>query len=135
MPLSEEDALLLRDGDIVLVPMQVEHTNNHYDKPSGVKVACLSPQNLYMREEREKGPPRLDIQSSRIHSIAHLMLRINDRVEWDASGPGASFEPERGKVVFIDGGEITIRQDKERTPRNRVILKSALRRISSKGTK
>lgn len=134
MPLSKEDALLLRDGDIVLVPMRVERTNNHYDS-TGVKVVCLSPQNLYGRDEHEKGAPKLDIQSSRIHSILKLPLRVDDLVEWDVRGPGASSEPDTGKVMFIDGDDITVRQDKERTPRNRVILKGALRRRKPKESK
>lgn len=134
MPLSKEDALLLRDGDIVLVPMRVARTNNHFDS-TGVKVVCVSPQNLHGRDEHEKGPPNLDIQSSRIHSILSLPLRVDDLVEWDAAGPGASRVPETGMVKFIDGDDITVRQDKERSPRNRVILKGALRRYKPKESK
>lgn len=134
MPLSKQDALMLREGDVVLVPMRVVRTNNHFDS-TGVKVVCLSPQSQYSREEREKGPAQVDIQSNYIHGIFKLPIRVDDRVEWDVRGTNASREPETGKVLFIDGDDITVRQDKERTPRNRVILKGALRRCKPKESK
>lgn len=132
MALTEEDALLVREGDTVLVPVRVVRTNNHYDS-QGVLFNVLSPQILYGRDEYAKGPPVISIKSSQVHSIVEMPVAVRDHVEWNASGPGACPEPETGVVVHIDGDDITVKQDKERTPRNRVILRQALtRRLSPK---
>ncbi|AXQ68783.1 hypothetical protein HOU00_gp342 [Caulobacter phage CcrPW] len=131
MPLSEEEALLIRDGDIVLVPIKVMRSNNHFDR-DGVSLRVQSPQILHGRDEIEKGQPEFSIKTSQVHSIAAMPLRLKDHVKWDASGPGAEYMPETGVVVHIDGDDITVKQDKERTPRNRVILRRALTRYNPK---
>lgn len=128
--LTEEDALNLRDGDIVLVPYAVKRTNNHFDKGTGVKLTCRATHNDYrMREEREKGPALVDIQSRYVHSVFRRTLRIGDWVEWDREGVGAGAAVEQGRIIFSDGDEHTVKQRADRTVRNRVIKHGALRRI------
>lgn len=135
MGLTQEDALNLRDGDVVLVPMVVQRTNNHFDTRTGVKVTCVSTQNDYrMREEREeKGVITVDIQSRYISEVTKRTLREGDWVKWDMVGPGSAVGNcpafEQGKIVFIDGADITVKQRLDRTPRNRVIGIKALTRI------
>lgn len=128
--LAEIDALNLRDGDVVLVPYVIKRTNSHFDKSSGVKLTCLATHHDYrMREEREKGPLLVDIQTRFVHSVHRRALRVGDWVEWDRESVGAGADVEQGRILFIDGDEYTVKQRADRTVRNRVIKHGALRRI------
>lgn len=101
--LSEADVKNLRDGDVVLVPMVVAHTNSYFDKQFGMKVTCQSTEVDHRpREEREKGPRRVDVMSPFIHSVWRRPVRVGD---WVSFGAG-----ETGKIVFLDGTEATVRR-------------------------
>lgn len=105
--LSEDEAKNIRAGDIVLVPMYVERTDNYFDRGRGMKIVVRSTESDHRpREEREKGPRLLDIRSTYIHSVAVRPLEVGDWVEWDVS----SVNYGSGKVAFIDGTEVAVRR-------------------------
>lgn len=108
MSLLEDDAKNLRDGDVVLVPMVVHHTNHHFDKAGfGMKVSCLSTEVDHRpREEREKGPRVVDVMSRYIHSVWRRPIKVGDWVAWEGSGLR-----HQGKVVFLaDNEEAVVRR-------------------------
>lgn len=95
MPLSKEDAHLLREDDWVLVPMRVDRTNNHWDA-NGVTVHLRTPfADKRPWAEREASPKRPEtLPSNYIHSVHHLKLKVGDWVE----GP----DDVKGLILFID---------------------------------
>lgn len=107
MSLTEADIKNLRQGDIVLVPMVVEYANDQFVKGSGVKVVCRSTEVDHRpREEREKGPRRVDIMSRFIHSVASRPIKIGDWVIWQEDDL-----QRKGKVSFLtDNQEATVRR-------------------------
>jgi hypothetical protein len=101
MPLSPEDALTLRDGDIVLVPARVHRTNNHWSPGTGVSVYLVDPTpDRRLNSERDAKPQRdpLATVSGLIHSVVHQDLRVKDRVEF-AEDDGVITT---GTILFID---------------------------------
>lgn len=121
MPLSEPAALDLRDGDIVLVPMRVERTNNHFDTGVGVKCLLLSPELPPMSERGKEGPKKVEIYSRFIHEVHHRAVRSGD---WVSCGELT------GKItVILDDYEVVVRVRQESTPASRVFQTALLERI------
>jgi len=110
MALSPEDALTLRDGDIILVPARVTRTNGHYDKGTGVSVYFDDPTpDRRTMSEKEAKPQRASMGtvSRLIHSVLRQEFRIQDLVEF-AEDDGVVTT---GHILFIDAltQEATIR--------------------------
>jgi len=103
--LSEPEALNLRDGDIVLIKMRVERTNNHFDGGSGMKLVLTSPETQHTRAEREAGPKRVEIQSIYAHSVFYRELRVDDWVEGSTPDDPVM---RQGRIKFILGDEVTV---------------------------
>ncbi len=134
MSLTKEEADNVRDGDIILVPLMVERTNNHFATGIGMKIVTRSIEvDHRSREEREKGPRLLDIMSRCVHSVAFRQIRLGDWVEWFTHPASDLVATEKsvaqGKVVHIDGKEYTIKQRECVNPRNKVLQFSEIRRI------
>lgn len=132
MALSEEEALSLREGDVVLAPMLVRSTNNHFDKGVGVSLSCMVPTTTGVRElptnEFRSGKEYLaGIASSLVHSVHKKVIREGDWVKY----PGP-FDPV-GKVKSVIGAEAVVRkrftQDDE--SKHAVFPISKLARISA----
>lgn len=105
MNLTEDEQRNIREGDIVLVPMRVRDTNNHFDKGMGVKITCQSPAQDYRpREEREKGPVMLHLMGMLIHSVARRMLRAGDWVNLTLGVVRA-----QGKIVCVVDDEAVVK--------------------------
>lgn len=107
MSLPESECDNLRDGDIILVPMFVERTNNHFAPNHGMKIVCRSTEvDHRSREDREKGPRLVDIMSRHVHSVLRRPIRVGDWVAWESSGLR-----HQGKVVFLtDNEEVVVRR-------------------------
>jgi hypothetical protein len=119
--LAKEAALELRDGDIVLVPMKVHRTNNHYDTGIGVKVVVnnLDFEDRHRSEKDRR--PQVTLYSRIIHSVHRKEVRLGDWVQYvDVTG----------KVIHIDGNEVTIRRRGEWAhTRNHVMAIDMIERI------
>lgn len=99
MPLSKEDAFNLREDDVILVPMRVDRTNNHFDT-NGVTLSVVGPffDTRTHTEKVEKPLPPLRIGTNLVHSVKWRPLRVKDRVQFQHH----VFPDCKGRIVFID---------------------------------
>lgn len=101
MSLPESECDNLREGDVVLVQMFVERTNNHFAPNHGMKIVCRSTEvDHRSREDREKGPRLLDIMSRHVHSVLRRPIRVGDWVAWESNALH-----HQGKVTFLTNNE------------------------------
>lgn len=125
MSLSKEEALSLREGDWVLVPMQVHRTNNHFDTGIGVKVVVKNPDFDERHKPEEGKKPYLTLYSRIVRSIHRKEVRLGDWV---------GYVDVTGKVIHIDGQEATIRRRGEWAhTRNHVMMLDMIERIKPPG--
>lgn len=130
MPLSKEDAHNLREDDVILVPMRVLRSNNHFDA-NGVTLEVAGPffDSRPFPEQRESPPPPLKIGTNLVNSVKWRPVRVRDRVQFQHHILPAC----KGRVVFIDKDvkEATVRlEDAAKDgPQNLVVRLSDLTRV------
>lgn len=106
MALSEQDALSLRTGDVVLVPMLVEGSNNHFDKGMGVTLSLMVPTTTGVRtfktsEFRSGEKYVANVVTELVAMISKKTIRDGDWVQISAGGVG--------KVRSLIGDEAVVR--------------------------
>ncbi|USN14783.1 hypothetical protein PAPPERLAPAPP_04140 [Brevundimonas phage vB_BpoS-Papperlapapp] len=99
MPLSKEDAHNLREDDVILVPMRVVRSNNHFDS-NGVSLSVVGPffDTRLFSEQREKPLEPLRIGSNLVHAVKWRPLRVGDRVQFQHH----VYPDCKGRIAFID---------------------------------
>ncbi|UTC28923.1 hypothetical protein MARCHEWKA_04110 [Brevundimonas phage vB_BpoS-Marchewka] len=99
MSLSKEDAHNLREDDVVLVPMRIVRSNNHFDA-NGVTLQVLGPffDTRSFNEKSEKPPEPLRIGTNLVLTVKWRSLRVGDRVQFHHR----NIPDCKGRIAYID---------------------------------